>query len=88
MVHDINNVVIAGAGIMGSSIAQLFAAHEYNVILYDISEEALEKAAALFLLTRRQLWKRESWTRKKQPGSGGGLHFPAIRNAFKRLILS
>ena len=45
MVHDINNVVIAGAGIMGSSIAQLFAAHEYNVILNDISEEALEKSS-------------------------------------------
>ena len=37
MVHNISNIVIAGAGIMGSSIAQLFAGHGYRVVLYDIN---------------------------------------------------
>ena len=43
MVHNISNIVIAGAGIMGSSIAQLFAGHGYRVVLYDINDEVLEK---------------------------------------------
>ena len=88
MVHDINNVVIAGAGIMGSSIAQLFAAHEYNVILYDISEEALEKSSSLISVNQAAAMEAGELDEEKQPGSGGGLHFPAIRNAFKWLILS
>lgn len=48
MVYNIKNVVIAGAGIMGSSIAELFASFHYKVILYDISREALDKSKALF----------------------------------------
>ena len=44
---DIHTVLLAGAGIMGSSFAQIFAKSGYNVILYDIVEEALPKAEKL-----------------------------------------
>lgn len=54
MVHKIRNVVIAGAGIMGSSIARLFASFQYNVTLYDINEEALHKCRTLILPDNRQ----------------------------------
>ncbi|MEM3505948.1 MAG: 3-hydroxyacyl-CoA dehydrogenase NAD-binding domain-containing protein [Archaeoglobaceae archaeon] len=37
-------VAIAGAGTMGSAISALFANAGYNVVLYDISREALERA--------------------------------------------
>jgi len=37
-------VGIAGAGTMGSAISALFANAGYEVVLYDISEEALERA--------------------------------------------
>ena len=50
MVHNISNIVIAGAGIMGSSIAQLFAGHGYRVVLYDINDEVLEKSRKLILI--------------------------------------
>ena len=41
---DITKIVLAGAGVMGESFAQIFAGNGYTVTLYDISGEALEKA--------------------------------------------
>lgn len=45
-------VVVAGAGVMGTSIAQLFARHGYPVSVYDISETALEKSRELMALNQ------------------------------------
>ena len=44
---DIRLVLLAGAGVMGSSFAQIFSKHGYDVILYDIAETSLEKAERL-----------------------------------------
>lgn len=41
---DIRNIAIVGAGIMGSDVALHLSCHGYNVVLKDISEEALEGA--------------------------------------------
>ena len=38
------NISVIGCGTMGNGIAQTFAQYNYNVILYDISKEALDKA--------------------------------------------
>ena len=38
------NISVIGCGTMGNGIAQTFAQYDYNVILYDISKEALDKA--------------------------------------------
>ena len=54
MVHKIQNVVIAGAGIMGASIARLFASFQYRVTLYDISREALDKSRELISADNEQ----------------------------------
>lgn len=40
---SINNVLIAGAGLMGSGIAQVCAQSGMNVLLYDVSQKAIEK---------------------------------------------
>lgn len=42
-VERIHKIVIAGSGVMGSSIALLFAQHGYEVTVYDISEKGLEQ---------------------------------------------
>ena len=42
--ESVETVGIAGAGTMGSAISALFANAGYEVVLYDISREALEKA--------------------------------------------
>jgi 3-hydroxybutyryl-CoA dehydrogenase len=44
---DIHKVLLAGAGVMGSSFAQIFAKAGYDVVLYDIAEASLEKAKKL-----------------------------------------
>lgn len=41
---DVKNIFIVGSGLMGSGIAQVSAQAGYNVILYDIKQEALDRA--------------------------------------------
>jgi 3-hydroxybutyryl-CoA dehydrogenase len=43
---DIHSVGVIGAGQMGNGIAHVFAAAGYNVMLTDLSDEALERAIA------------------------------------------
>ncbi|MBQ1514291.1 MAG: NAD-binding protein, partial [Lachnospiraceae bacterium] len=38
------NIVIAGAGTMGYSMARIFARRGYRVTVYDVAERALENA--------------------------------------------
>ena len=40
--HDIKKVLVAGAGVLGSQIAYQTATGGFDVVLYDISEDALE----------------------------------------------
>lgn len=84
MVHDINNVVIAGAGIMGSSIAQLFAAHEYNVILYDISEEALEKSSSLISVNQAAAMEAGELDEEKAAGIRRRITFSGNKECFQK----
>lgn len=44
-INDIKVVAVAGAGSMGSGIAQVFAQAGYEVILFDLSSGQLDKAA-------------------------------------------
>lgn len=51
--REIKNITIAGAGTMGSSMGETFAKYGYNVILYDIFPQALEKAKNLISLNQQ-----------------------------------
>lgn len=50
--REIKTIVIAGSGTMGSSMGETFAKFGYEVVLYDIFEEALEKAKKLISLNQ------------------------------------
>jgi len=65
----IRSVGIIGAGQMGSGIAQLFATHEYGVVLYDIDGSCLERAAAAI---------REHLERQAQKGTLDPVRIDAI----------
>ncbi|GHV38336.1 butyryl-CoA dehydrogenase [Synergistales bacterium] len=52
---DIKKIVIAGAGLMGASMAQIFARWGYSVTLYDISAEGIEKGKNLITINQRAL---------------------------------
>lgn len=45
-VKDIKKVAVVGAGVMGHGIAQVFAHNGYEVSLYDISHDILQKASS------------------------------------------
>ena len=53
MRHEMKNIVIAGAGTMGASMAQTFARYGFLVTLYDIAPEALERARRLIDLNQK-----------------------------------
>ena len=48
------NITVIGAGTMGNGIAHIFAMHNYEVILVDVSEQALEKAIEII---DKNLWR-------------------------------
>lgn len=52
MGEAISRIAVAGAGVMGTSIAQLFARYGYSVSIYDISESALAKCREMMLLNQ------------------------------------
>lgn len=53
--EDIKKIGIAGAGTMGSGIAQIFARKGYEVVVTDISEEYLEKSKRLVQIFNESL---------------------------------
>lgn len=42
--YSISKVAVAGAGVMGAGIAQVFAQQGFSVIVYDLNEDILQKA--------------------------------------------
>ncbi len=62
---NLKKVVIAGAGIMGSSIAQLFAQNDFAVILYGTKEQSLERSKGLIQLNQETLVKEGELSQEK-----------------------
>lgn len=56
-VNDIKTVLIAGGGIMGSSMAESFAMKGFPVIIYDIAQQFLDKAKDLITIHQETLVK-------------------------------
>ncbi len=55
MKQDIRTVVIAGAGIMGASFAQLFAQYGYDVVIYDNAAASIEKGEKQIKINQAEL---------------------------------
>ncbi|MDU6347515.1 MAG: 3-hydroxyacyl-CoA dehydrogenase family protein [Clostridium sp.] len=53
--EQIQKVVMAGAGTMGTSMAQIFAAHGYDTVLYNHREATLQKARRMVELNQEAL---------------------------------
>jgi len=58
-VEDIKTVGVVGAGTMGSGIAQVAAVSGFNVILQDISEEALQRGLNIVKKSLGRMVKKE-----------------------------
>lgn len=59
---DIREVGILGAGTMGSGIAQVFAHKGYDVVVFDIQEESLERSKGFIGRFNKSFIKREQMT--------------------------
>ena len=62
IVAYMNNITVIGAGTMGNGIAHVFAQHGYNVILCDISTEAIEKGMSTITKNLDRQVKKEKLT--------------------------
>jgi len=58
-------VVIAGAGIMGSSLAQVYASGGYDVVVYDLSGVALEKGKHQLKINQEVMVKEGMMTKEE-----------------------
>ena len=90
---DIRLVLLAGAGVMGSSFAQIFSKHGYDVILYDIAEASLEKAERLIKINLEAQVKAGSITAEEAEQMLGRItmttskeYFPVIDFALEATV--
>lgn len=60
-----NKAAIAGAGLMGASLAQVYAEAGYEVVLYDLADEFLERSQKLIVLNQATMVKEEMLTQEK-----------------------
>ena len=60
------NISVMGCGTMGNGIAQTFAQFDYNVILYDISQDNLEKAKLTIDRNLERMVKKEVISKEKK----------------------
>lgn len=60
------NISVMGCGTMGNGIAQTFAQFDYNVILYDISQDNLEKAKLTIDRNLDRMVKKEVISKEKK----------------------
>ncbi len=62
---QIKNVMVVGAGQMGSGIAQVFAQAEFNVILHDLKAEIVDKGMGYITKNMNRQVEKERMTREE-----------------------
>ncbi len=77
---QIETIAIAGAGTMGSGIAQVTASAGYKTILFDINQEMLKKAEAGLQKTLALLVEKQKMTDEKRQSILGKIHFTSNLN--------
>lgn len=81
--REIKQIVIAGAGTMGSSMGETFAKFGYEVTLYDLFPEALEKAANLIRINQETEVTEQIITKEKSDQLLARISYSSDINCFK-----
>lgn len=71
----IKKIGIAGAGLMGASMSQIFARKDYEVIVYDAFDSALEKGRALVELNQKTQLENNEATKEEVEKTLNSLFF-------------
>ena len=79
---NIRTVVIAGSGIMGASFAQIFAKNGYEVVLYDISPEALRSAKELIRINLVAQVEEKIFDKKESESIMGRIRMTENKSCF------
>ena len=81
--RKIQHIVIAGAGTMGASMAQIFARYGYAVTLYDLFPAALEKARNLIAINQKTEVAEGIVTEAESAALLGRIAYTAEKDCFK-----
>jgi 3-hydroxybutyryl-CoA dehydrogenase len=77
-------IVIAGAGIMGASMSQIFARRGYLVTLYDIVREGLDKGRELIAINQRVLTRQGNLSEDLSREVLSRISYTMEKDAFKK----
>lgn len=80
--REIKNVIIAGAGIMGSSIAQVFAVHGVDVQLYYNRDHQYVKSSELIRLNQETMVRKEEITQAESDVIMSHISYTNDENSF------
>lgn len=83
MKENIKNIVIAGAGIMGASFAQIFARYGYIVVIYDNSEKSIENGKKQIELNQSEWVESEEVTADESNNIKANISFTTDMNCFE-----
>jgi 3-hydroxybutyryl-CoA dehydrogenase len=82
-VEDIKKVVIAGAGTMGASMAQIFAEKGYTVVIYDAFEAGIERGKHLVEINQASLVEAGDITAEESAAIQSRMSFTLGTDDFK-----
>ncbi len=82
-----NKVVIAGSGVMGSSLAQVYALAGYETWVYDIFEAALEKSRHLIAINQETMVAEGLVTKEQSEAALGRMTFTLEKDCFRDCCL-
>ena len=83
----IKDIVIAGAGTMGYSMAQIFAKYNYNVTIYDLKEEAIINAKQRIKENTQILIQDQELTEAQETQLHQHLNYTTDKDCFKNCDL-
>lgn len=82
-IKNIKNVVIAGAGVMGSSMAQTFAQSGYKVTLYDLKDEFMDRSRNLININQSASVDKGVFTKEDSERIMGNISFTCGKDCFR-----
>ena len=82
-VSRMKHIVIAGAGLMGVSLAQIFAGEGFQVTIYDIAESGIEKGKNLLDLNQKVAMEEKTMSGEESKQLKNRIEFTMKKDIFK-----
>ena len=84
----IKKIAVCGAGTMGSGIAQIIAQHGFEIVLFDLNEEVLNKSKQLIESSLQKLVLKNKITKEEEQQTLSNIQFTSnINNCKAHLVI-